>query len=64
MLGCVRHQDLVTRVGGDEFLLLLITPSGSEVAQEAMRLIRKSMLSSISIGGQRLLVGTSIGFAC
>ena len=64
LLGCVRDKDLVTRVGGDEFLLLLATPSGPEMVQEVMRRIRKTMLNPINIGDQQLQVGTSIGFAC
>jgi diguanylate cyclase (GGDEF)-like protein len=64
LLGCVRDKDLVTRVGGDEFLILLAAPSGPDVVEEAMRRIRKAMLNPINIGDLQLEVGTSIGFAC
>lgn len=64
LLGCVRDKDLVTRVGGDEFLVLLATPSGMEVVEDAMRRIRKTMLHPINIEDQQLSVGTSIGHAC
>ena len=64
LLGCVRERDSVTRVGGDEFLILLAAPSGPEVVQDAMRRIRQSMLNPILVGEQSLQVGTSIGAAC
>jgi diguanylate cyclase (GGDEF)-like protein len=61
--GCVRDNDLVARVGGDEFAVLRIL--GNEPANcdaLALRLIH-ALSEPFNVGGQEVVIGTSIGIA-
>ena len=60
---CVRHGDLVARVGGDEFVLIL-TDVACEAEVEALcRRVIDSIESAISIDDQEAFVSASIGIA-
>lgn len=62
----IRGNDLIARVGGDEFLLLLDDPTAAHderLLAYAQR-IRKALLDPIHAGGGELRVGASIGVAC
>ncbi|BDB19569.1 bifunctional diguanylate cyclase/phosphodiesterase [Pseudomonas sp. CYM-20-01] len=58
---CVRHGDLVARVGGDEFVLIL-TNAGTQddVESLCLRLI-ESVEQAVRIGEQEVFVSASIG---
>jgi diguanylate cyclase (GGDEF)-like protein len=61
----IRGNDLIARVGGDEFLLLLDDPTASNderLLVYAQR-IRKALLDPIHDGGTELRIGASIGVA-
>jgi len=63
LAGCVRHPDLVARLSGDEFAILLedveSPPDATAVAQRVMNVLSVPML----IAGKELQVTASIGIA-
>jgi diguanylate cyclase (GGDEF)-like protein len=59
----VRDPEMVARVGGDEFVVLLTgTLSGAEVEQMARRILSR-VITPMAINGRRLLTTMSIGIA-
>ncbi|NQD81395.1 GGDEF domain-containing protein, partial [Pseudomonas sp. CrR14] len=65
MRGCLRAGDLVVRLGGDEFLMVLQVPldeAAGQARQIAERAIR-ALESVIEWDGKHLQVGCSIGGA-
>jgi diguanylate cyclase (GGDEF)-like protein len=59
----VRSSDLVVRVGGDEFVIVLDGPRVERVAEEVSRRILRAFGSGIPVGGHHLSVGISMGLA-
>lgn len=60
---CVRQTDLVARLGGDEFAVIQVgAPQPAAARSLAERLIQ-AMALPFDIGGQQVLVGTSVGIA-
>jgi diguanylate cyclase (GGDEF)-like protein len=59
----VRSSDLVVRVGGDEFVIVLDGPRVEQVAEEVSRRILRAFGSGIPVGGRHLSVGISMGLA-
>ena len=58
---CVRSDDTVARVGGDEFVMVINDqPSVTDVADLVER-IRESVSLPVRVGGQCILPGVSIG---
>ncbi|WP_222861034.1 sensor domain-containing diguanylate cyclase [Paenibacillus ihumii] len=57
----VREQDMVCRLGGDEFLVLLVDIDETRVAKVADR-IKSSLSEGYLYQGYRLTAGASIGF--
>ncbi len=61
--GCVREQDLVARIGGDEFLVLLAPPLDVRAQQATAKRVREAVLQPLHLDDLQLRVGTSIGQA-
>ncbi len=60
---CVREQDTVARMGGDEFIVLLPEIDGPEHAAEVASRIIEALAAPFDIKGHRLTVTPSIGIA-
>lgn len=58
-----RDEDTVCRYGGDEFLLLLVDPKGSDNVETIAQAIRASVAEPIDIGGAQVSVQASLGTA-
>ncbi|MFK5986143.1 MAG: PAS domain S-box protein [Pseudomonadota bacterium] len=59
----VRKSDIVSRFGGDEFVILLSSQGSSDGAQKIAQAIVNSISSPFQIEGQLASVGASIGIA-
>ncbi|WP_341964165.1 EAL domain-containing protein [Pseudomonas sp. RC10] len=59
----VRHGDLVARIGGDEFVLILTDLKGQDEVEMLCQRLIESIESPIRIGEQEVFVGASIGIA-
>lgn len=61
--GCLHHDQVVARIGGDEFVVLLKN-AGSELdAEETANRMLACISAPIALGGETLYVGASIGCA-
>lgn len=58
-----RDEDTVCRNGGDEFLYLLINPSGREAVAQIADMVRKAIGSPVGLGTKQFRVTPSIGIA-
>ena len=58
---CVRHQDTVARMGGDEFVILLTDIDGMSGASAVARKIMESMSHPIQLLKNEILITPSIG---
>ncbi|HVT36504.1 MAG TPA: EAL domain-containing protein [Nevskiaceae bacterium] len=56
-------QDALARVGGDEFCLLVETPSGAEQARELVARIEQAVRAPLSLADHKLYLSASIGVA-
>jgi diguanylate cyclase (GGDEF)-like protein len=63
LLGCVRREDTVARVGGDEFTIILMETRESAGAELVAKKILKTLARSFNISGHECHIGTSIGIA-
>ncbi len=61
--GCVRASDTISRLGGDEFTILLIDTSSSEAIAGVARKILQSLSHPFRVGGHELFVTASIGIS-
>gem|GEM_PF-5573599 len=59
--GCVRDQDTVARIGGDEIGILLIEVSSVEGAMLVAEKIVSELREPVEVGSQSLVVTTSVG---
>ncbi|HWH89456.1 MAG TPA: EAL domain-containing protein [Pseudomonas sp.] len=60
---CVRHGDLVARVGGDEFVLIITDVNSQEEVEILCRRLIESIEQSIQLNEQEVFVSASIGIA-
>jgi diguanylate cyclase (GGDEF)-like protein len=60
---CLREADIVSRIGGDEFVVLLMAVGSGEQAAIAARRIVDALSEPFDIDGQCVAVGCSIGIA-
>lgn len=58
-----RDEDTVCRNGGDEFLYLLINPSGREAVAHIADMVHKAIGSPVGLGEKQFRVTPSIGIA-
>jgi diguanylate cyclase (GGDEF)-like protein/PAS domain S-box-containing protein len=61
--GCVRASDTISRLGGDEFTILLIDTSSSEAIAGVARKILQSLAHPFRVEGHELFVTASIGIS-
>ena len=59
----VRHEDLIVRWGGEEFLIMAPRAAPEQADQIAMRVLRSLGQTPIVVGGVPLRVTASIGYA-
>jgi len=59
----VRHGDLVARIGGDEFVLILTDLKGQDEVEMLCQRLIESIERPIQIGEQEVFVSASIGIA-
>ncbi|WP_438749622.1 sensor domain-containing protein [Pararhizobium sp. O133] len=65
MLGCVRKSDMIVRVGGDEFIILLNgLPTESGVVVSRLEEIRAAIGAPLTLDGRTLQVSCSMGVVC
>lgn len=64
MANCVRASDMVVRLGGDEFLVVLVHQSSHDAGiLRRLRELQKAITRPVSLDGEELLVTSSIGVA-
>jgi diguanylate cyclase (GGDEF)-like protein len=63
MLGCVRGEDTVARLAGDEFAVLLTGVSSEEQAAIVAERVLASLRTPVTIGDHLVRCGVSIGLA-
>lgn len=59
-----RDEDTVCRLGGDEFLVLLINPQGAGAAERIARDVLAELIAPIELDGFSVRIAASIGIAC
>lgn len=61
LLGCVRGEDLVARIGSDEFGILLEDIESESTPDVVIRRIRQHFSRPVSVQGNEIMAGLSIG---
>ncbi|MCE5182200.1 MAG: EAL domain-containing protein [Betaproteobacteria bacterium] len=60
---CVREEDVVARIGGDEFVVALLDISAREHAATVAKKILSRLSQPITVNGHELLISSSIGIS-
>jgi diguanylate cyclase (GGDEF)-like protein len=60
---CIRKNDILGRIGGDEFLMVLSPMPQTSDAQRAAERILKSLTKPFYVHGHQLYIGASIGIS-
>ena len=60
---CLRDQDTVARIGGDEFVILLNTIQNMDQVLQTAERIQQQLKQAFAIEGHEIFTGTSIGIA-
>lgn len=63
IIDCVRESDLVARVGGDEFILVLEESHGPEAVEAVACKVLDSLALPFVMNGDETVIGASIGIA-
>jgi diguanylate cyclase (GGDEF)-like protein len=63
LMACVRDVDVVCRIGGDEFVVLLVGVDGGEHAAVVAQRIVHALGEPFNLEGQSVSIGSSIGIA-
>jgi diguanylate cyclase (GGDEF)-like protein len=63
LVGCAREGDVVARLGGDEFAVIQVNGSNPAAASVLADRLLRAIGAPFDIGGQQVMVGTSIGIA-
>ena len=61
--GCVRESDLITRPGGDEFVILLTKVSGVSDISEILAKIRSALAQTFNLDGCEIFSNASMGIS-
>ncbi|MBP1932353.1 putative bifunctional diguanylate cyclase/phosphodiesterase [Ammoniphilus resinae] len=60
---CLRERDMVSRMGGDEFLVLLLDIKGQQEAEEVAKRILASLTNPFFLQDQEVYITASIGIS-
>jgi diguanylate cyclase (GGDEF)-like protein len=63
ILRCLEPQDVASRVGGDEFVILMPNVRSAQAALAKMDAVLRTLDGPIDAGGHSLTIGASIGYA-
>jgi diguanylate cyclase (GGDEF)-like protein len=61
---CMRPSDVVSRAGGDEFLVLMVAPRTTEQLFASAQQVASRLSEPFHIDGWEINIGVSIGIAC
>ncbi|MCV7370516.1 diguanylate cyclase [Mycolicibacterium duvalii] len=61
MRAAVRPQDLVARIGGDEFVVLMMGALSADELEAIVERLKAGLAEDISVGSKHLRIGVSVG---
>jgi diguanylate cyclase (GGDEF)-like protein len=60
---CVREQDTAARIGGDEFIVILVNLPDATAAAQVARTIIESLSYPVAVQGDQVELSASVGIA-